>query len=177
MTKKNVFEIGLRLFGLYLLFQVPFAFLGVGMAFAQDTTQFITNVTLYKLVVILTPVTYFIFSFVFLFKAPALTTFFVKNTELDDNQSTHCPSVYKHLPFWVIIIGLFYSISSFSSIIDELIKLPISSPKWYFWGSILSHTVALLLAFIFIFRSNKVVELMFKYSSNGTDNQALNSDG
>ena len=170
MNKKNIFEIGLRLFGLYLLFQIPFAFLGIGMAFAQDTSQFITNVPLYKIVVIMTPVIYLIFSFLFLFKAPALTTFFVRSTELDDNQSIHCPSSYKHLPFWIIIIGLFYSISSFSSIIGELIKLPISSPKWYWWGSILSHALALVLAFIFIFRSNKVVELILKYSSNGTDN-------
>ena len=163
MSKKNIFEIGLRLFGIYLLFQVPLALLGIGMAFAHDVSKFFTNIFLYRLVVILSPLFLLVMSWLLLFRAPSIASFFIKGDEPDKEQPAPSGSIYS-LSFWIILIGLFYLVSSSSSFIGELVKFPITVPTWYSVSSILSHALALFFAVTFIFRSNKVVELIKKNS-------------
>jgi len=170
MSKRDIFEIGFRLFGLYLLFQVPFHLLNVGLAFAHDPTKFYTNIFLYRFVIVLAPLMLLVLSLLFIFKGAALAAFFTPGdkTNIASTDSGH--SVFSRLPFWIVLIGLFYIISSASSFIGDIIKLPAGSPSWYWWGSAVSHAVTGALALIFIFRSNKVVEIIKKYSAEGGDN-------
>jgi len=170
MSKRDIFEIGFRMFGLYMLFQVPFHLLNVGLAFAHDSTQFYTNIFLYRFVIILAPLMLLVLSLLFIFKGASLAAFFTTDVKANTTSADSDSSAYNHLPFWVVLIGLFYIISSASSFIGDIIKLPGGSPSWYWWGSVISHGVTGALALMFIFRSKKVVEIIKKYSAEGGDN-------
>lgn len=163
MSKKNLFETGLRLLGIYLLLQVPLASLRIGMAFAHDVSEYFNHVLLYRSVVILSPLFLILMSSVLLFKASSIATFFISDNNPVKQEPAPSGSIYT-LSFWIILIGLFYLISSITKIISELMQFSVTFPAWLAWGSIFSQALMLFFAVAFIFRSNKIAGLIQRLS-------------
>jgi hypothetical protein len=68
--------------------------------------------------------------------------------------------------FWIKIIGLYYFVSSAASIAAHAIELVVrdSGPFHVYWsgGSFLTNVITLLLALVFIFKTEKVENLITK---------------
>ena len=162
IKKSNLFEIGVRLLGIYFLAQVPFSLISIGMAFSQNLSEYITNITLYRSTLSATPILLIIIGWLLVFRASKIASIVIGK----QNEPEETPKQYSQLPLWIIIIGLFYMVSSSAKMIQEIVRLPISSPDWFWWSQIVSNALIFIFSLGFIFKSKKIEAFINKHSSN-----------
>jgi hypothetical protein len=168
MNKRQVLDIVLVIFGLYLLmyfFQsiVPtifFVFLQKEQFFSRGLHIFMMG--LYSLL-ILAP------SAIFLFKRDKLITMLIGKSEQKESLQTNSMPCYGKLAFWIQILGLYYLISSVARAIPRL-TVVISrsyhySAKYFWWQEMGSYIVTIIIAFLLIWKSEAIANFLKKITT------------
>jgi len=173
MTKRNILEITTKIFGLYCLISFFRAVPMLGMTFITKEAEFITNKTLYILFTTLYPLLFFFLAYFFLRKSQLLVKLLAPNDTESSAQTAETQPAYATLSFWVIIIGIYYFVSSASAIVSQSITLVITHPGMI-WSKkpLFSQVLILALSLVFIFRSNEIENLIRSKSKQSTQPEA-----
>lgn len=161
MNKKNIVEIVIRIYALYLLVMIPMSIWGIISVFSMDNSQFIKNPALYKFSSIVYPFLYFIISMFLLSKAENIAQFIVGRGE-SKTKSTEKTLPYTQLSFWITLLGLYFFITSISTLISELIRMSSFLDDSFIWSIIISKGIVIIIACYMTFSSQKVESLILK---------------
>ena len=160
MNLKNILSIIIRLYGLFLLLQVPIATMSAISVFAVENSQFVKNPTLYKFANIAYPFLFLFISYVLIKKADSIANYLVLNTNSNIINSDKSVSEQYNLYFWITLLGIYFFVTSITDIIREIIRSPIMAGDWYTWSIVIAKGIVLLASYFFIFKSKQVEEFI-----------------
>ena len=168
MTKENVLEIIAKTFGLYCLIQFVRSTIAVSGAIVMEP-GFVINRALYVSLISLVPLLYLVLSYVFLKKSQIIMKIIGVNDaehQIAESESGQAQPVYAKLSFWVVLIGLYYFVSSVSALVSYIGTLAIKLEKGMFLihDPVLPQAFIFILSLVFIFRSEKVVDFIERKS-------------
>jgi len=161
MTKRHIIEIAIRIYALYLLVQIPMSVWGIGSVFLMDYSQLVKDPLLYKAWAIVSPFLYFLISMFLLLKAENISKFIVGRHEIKTESDERFPP-YSELSFWITLLGIYFLVTSISSIIAELIRTPIYVRDNYMWSIIIPKSIMIVAAYYMTFKSQKVADFILK---------------
>ncbi len=163
MNKRSIMEIVIRIYALYLLIQVPMLLWGVVSVFSMDTSKFFTNPQLYRIWAMVSPILYLLISLILLIKAAFISKAIVGRQEEDaaDYESGLQKSNHS---FWITLLGLYFLVTYVSSMIEELIRIPITVGGHYMWSIIVAKGIVIGVGVFMTFRSKRVAELIWRKS-------------
>jgi hypothetical protein len=159
MDKRKFIEIASRIYGLYLLIQIPLALSALLSVFSIDHGQFVKNPFLYKSFAVMHPVIYLAIAICLIFKAEYISKIIAGKSTNDDNEAKPNQS-HMSLSFWITLLGLYFLIDSSSSFIRDIIRHP---PRWgdsYPWSIIISHGMIFCTSIYMILRSNRIEQYL-----------------
>lgn len=174
MQYRQLLEICIRGYGLYLLIQVPFTLLGITSVFTMDTSQFVKNPTLYNMSAIAAPIIHLALSFLLIRYAEILAkmaTYNFKTTPSTDDEEVFQSGYKSKLSFCIIIIGLYFFAKSSTQIFSKLISLPITSLNIFWWDVLAMYGFVFVLSLIFVFKSNQITEFIFNRSQTSNETE------
>ena len=163
MNKRSIIEIAIRIYALYLIIQVPMLLWGIVSVFSMDTSKFLTNPELYRIWAIVNPFLYLLISLILLVKAPLISKAIVGKQE-EDTKGYENSLQQSNLSFWITLVGLYFLVTYVSSIIEELIRIPITVGGHYVWSIIVAKGIVVAVAVFMAFRSKRVAELIWRKS-------------
>jgi hypothetical protein len=163
MTKRDAIEIGTKLFGLYCLMTaiitIPVALMAFSTKHPWPLTSIILSCTI--------PILYFVLAMLFLSKGSMIVSLLTGESPAEvplETREAHGDSL---LSLWVVIIGLYYFVSSSTSVISQVIWVFLAfrdsysvSPDSYHVSRLVAQILTLGMSLIFIFKSGRVVELI-----------------
>ncbi len=153
MNTKKAIEIASRIYGLYLLIQIPLALLGLLSAYAVDNEQFFKNPILYRVWATMLPLLYIIIATFLISKAKLIAKIVAgSESEIANQKDTNSPS-HTRLSFWIILLGIYFLISSGSKLIQSIVGQPIQLNNSYLWALVLSQGSVALLSLFLILKS------------------------
>jgi len=152
MNSQKAIEIASRIYGLYLLVQIPFSLSGLLSVFAVNQAEFIKNPLLYKVWAILHPLFYIIVAIILISKAEKISNFVAKKSKETTQTKENGPNYYS-LSFWLILLGIYFFIDSTSSLIRDLIRYPLHWGDSYSWSVLLSHGFTIITGCFLIFKT------------------------
>jgi len=158
MGKRNIIEIAIRMYALYLLVRVPMTLVGIVSAFAMDYSKLVKNPMLYKAWAIASPLLYFLIAMLLLLKSGDIAVFIVGRHEINGEPEEKMP--YSELSFWIILLGIYFLVTSVSSIVAELVRTPLYVNDNFMWSILISKCVVAVTAYYMIFRSRKVANFI-----------------
>ena len=161
MSKRDVYEVSIKLLSLYLVISAIETIPSLGMALATYNSDHVANPFLYigsptSLVVI-----YLFFAVLFFKKSDLIVDFFCSSSTIDNNSENEKPAD-ENLSLWVKVIGLYYFVMSSGSLASHLSQL--GNPGYYWWTPVITKALILCLSLWFIFRTSNVLNIMEKYS-------------
>ena len=160
MSKQDIFELAVKLFGIYCFILFLQFLMTIGAAFSMETSEFVSNVTLYRISFCTMPLIYLIVSLLLVFKGRAIAHMLAGGkTEILHVKEEAVPT-YGRLSFWIILIGVFYFVSSASKIVSDAIAFPITHTGIFWWSRFLSQALILVLSLVFIFGSKTVEHIV-----------------
>lgn len=160
MSKQDIFELAVKLFGIYCFILFLQFLMAIGAAFSMETSEFVSNVTLYRISFCTMPFFYLIVSLLLVFKGRAIAHMLAGGkTEIVHVKEEAVPT-YGRLSFWIILIGVFYFVSSASKIVSDAIAFPITHTGIFWWSRFLSQVLILVLSLVFIFGSKTVANII-----------------
>jgi len=169
VTKRDVMEVAVKVFGIFMLILFVRALPMTVVQFFIDTSEFISNRMAYLVFNIVHSFTPLVFACLFLFRGKAIASFLVADASPETDTGGTQPA-YAQIWFWVVIIGLYYFVSSASALIAQLLahtieftEFPMTLTGQRFWSSI----IALLLSIFFIFWS-KPIDRFIQKRTGGT---------
>jgi hypothetical protein len=138
---------------------------GIVSVFSIDTSKLVTNPELYRTWAIVNPFLYILVSFILLIKAPFISKAIAGKQEEDTR--VHDSSMQQsNLSFWITLLGLYFLVTYVSSMIQELIRIPIMVADHYMWSIVVADGIAIGVALFMTFRSKRVAELILKRSQD-----------
>jgi len=171
MTKRDIFEIISKVFGLYCIVQFITSTPAVIGAIVVNQPDFITNRPLYISLMSLYPLIFLFLSVIFIRKSDAVENFFFLKSHLNkpsENLRNDEKPPYSKLSFWIVIIGFYYLISSTATV---LTGLPVICEKiktgWFLTHDpFLPQALIFIMSLICILKSEKIEELINKLRDN-----------
>ena len=163
MNKRSIIEIAIRIYALYLIIQVPMLLWGIVSVFSMDTPKFIINPELYRIWAIVNPFLYLLISLILLVKAPFISKAIVGKQE-EDIKGYENSLQQSNLSFWITLVGLYFLVTYVSSMIEELIRIPIMTGNHYMWSIVVAKGIVIGVAGFMTFRSKRVAELILRRS-------------
>jgi hypothetical protein len=163
MNKRSIIEIVIRIYALYLIIQVPMLLWGIVSVFSMDTSKFFTNPELYRIWGIVNPFVYLLISLILLVKAPFISKAIVGKQE-EDTRGYENPLQQSNLSFWITLLGLYFLVTYVSSMIEDLIRIPITVGDHYIWSIIVAKGIVIGGSVFMTFRSKRVAELIWRNS-------------
>ena len=154
MKYQKILEIVIKTYAIYLLVNLPFSIAGTLSTFTIDNSQFVLNVPLYKTISICIPFIHIFIACLLLLKADRLSKYITGRVDQDifgedENQQS------SRLYFWITLMGLYFMVTSFASLVMELIRIPMYSGSSYLWSVVISHSFILVVGYFFTFKSKK----------------------
>jgi hypothetical protein len=165
MSKRSIIEIGIRIYALYLITQVPMALWAILSVFSIDTSKFVINPELYRIWAIANPFLYLLIALILLIKAPFISKAIIGKQE-EDTRSHESSLQQSNLSFWITLLGLYFLVTYVSSMIAELIRIPIMAADHYMWSIVVANGIVIGVAFFMTFRSKRVAELILRKSQD-----------
>jgi hypothetical protein len=169
MTKEHIFDIALKVFGIYCAVTAIGYSFSIGMLFiarSEKYWEFYTSKAAFLISQISYPLLHFILAYIFLFRTHWLIRL-VAGKDYDasllrDTQT----SEWHTYPFWIKILGLYYFVSSAAAIAASAVELVLrNSGLFHVYrssGSFLTDVFILLLPPFLIFKTKKVEKLIAK---------------
>jgi len=162
MTTKKAIEIASRIYGLYLLIQLPIALSGLFSVFAINNDQWVKNPMLYQIWAVLHPILYLIIALILILKAESIANLVAgKKQGKEITEEGNKPS-HSQLSFWIILLGIYFLISSASKLIGDLVRHPLHWGDAYSWSILLSHGCILISSFVLILKSEWIESIIIK---------------
>jgi hypothetical protein len=167
MDKRDVFEVAVKMLGLYLLLLFLGDIMVIGIAFSFKDNNPIENRTLYIVLSCLTTVLYLVFAVAFLWRGGRIAELLMRDSEIGstEGQST---LPYARLGFWIKILGLYFFVHGLSKLVSAFARAGIRIPDTFLWSMIVGETLQLALSILFIFRSEYVSQFVYKHSKSST---------
>ncbi len=169
MTKEHILDIALKVFGIYCIVEtLKFVFF-VGPLFIRQSDKFWEHYTS-KLWYLISQIPYFllhlILAYIFLFRTKWLITLLGGKDYGTSEVIASQPSGWSTYSFWIKILGLYYFVSSAAAIAASALELVVRNSGIFHirWsgGSFLTDVFILLLSLFFIFKTEKVEDLITK---------------
>ena len=165
MNRRSIIEIAIRIYALYMITQVPMVLWGIVSVFSIDTSTFVTNPELYRIWAIVNPFLYLLVSLILLTKAPFISKAIAGKQEEDT--TVHDSSMKQsNLSFCIMLLGLYFLVTYVSSMISELIKIPIMAGGHYMWSIVVANGIVICVAVFMTFRSKRVAEFILRKSQD-----------
>jgi hypothetical protein len=167
MTKRDVFEIISKAFGIYCIVQFIRSTPAVIGAIVVNQPDFITNRPLYISLMSLYPLIFLFLSVIFIRKSDRLTNFFFPKSNVDnpsEDQRGDQNASYAQLSFWIVIIGFYYLISSTASVLTGLPAIYAKVKNGWFLthDPFLPQALIFIMSIVCILKSEKIEELIIK---------------
>ena len=67
-----------------------------------------------------------------------------------------------NLSFWITLLGLYFLVTYVSSMIEELIRIPIMAADHYTWSIVVAKGIVIGIGVFMTFRSKRLAELILK---------------
>lgn len=165
MLKRDVFEIITKVFGLYCIVQFIRSTPAVIGAIVVDQPEFITNKTLYIMLMSSYPLVFLILSVMFIKKSDSITKLFYPvsiSVGAPEGLTEDEIPPYAKLSFWIVIIGIYYLISATAAILSGLPSILTKLREGWFYthDPFLPQTLIFIMSLICIFRSEKIEEFI-----------------
>lgn len=175
MTKRDMMDVVLKLFGVY--FFVTFV-KTIPMTLIQFTVELPSDVfpnpSAYLILNFLHSLFPLVFAYFFLFRSQAIAAVLVKEDAPRQDAAGRQPA-YAQLRVWIIMIGLYYFVSSAGDLLNHVVKL-------FRWGrhyapghviqfasrDLIPSIVIFLLSLIFIFSSKWIEDFIKRKTGNNT---------
>ena len=156
MSKQDIFEIAVKLFGIYCFVEFLGSLPLVGIAFSTDQSLLAPNVTLQRLSFCSIAFLHLMASLLLLFKGKAIAHMLagVKPGTFQGKEEAVPP--YARLSFWIILIGIFYFVSSAAKLVFQGMQYSATYSGVYWWSETFSQAVIFALAVVFIIGSKGV---------------------
>ncbi|MDD5556110.1 MAG: hypothetical protein PHN82_02545 [bacterium] len=167
MSKRDILEIGIKLLGLYCVISFFSSIPGIGMAINTANSDFVSSPFLYIFMPCLLSCAYLILAIVFLAEGHAIANRFIKDVPSEDT-ATQNTSILTTLSFWMILIGIYYFISSVASLISTSAYLTRAQLGTYSFAKLLSQAVIFILSLLLIFKSKAIAKFITVRSKSST---------
>ena len=154
MSKRSIVEIAIRIYALYLFTQVPMGLWGIISIFSMDISKFVTNPELYRIWAIVNPFLYLLISLILLIKAPFISKAIIGKQE-EDSRDHESSLQQANLSFWITLLGLYFLVTYVSSMIAELIRIPIMAADHYMWSIVVANGIVVGIAVFMTFSKQK----------------------
>lgn len=173
MQKRDVFEIITKIFGLYCIVQFIRSMPATFGAIVIDHPEFITNKPLYVISMSLYPIVFLLLAIIFILKSDQITKLFFPKSSISSESEHHLADekpAHEKLSFWIVIIGIFYLVSSVATVLAGLPTIFVKlETGWFFTHDpFLPQTLIFLIALCCIFKSEKIEEFINKQKKKET---------
>ena len=162
MTTKKAIEIASRIYGLYLLIQLPMALTGLFTVFSINQDQFVRNPILYQTWAVLNPIVFTLIALVLIMKAELIANLIVGEKSDKSVTTENNAPVHSRLSFWFILLGLYFFIRSISKLVGDIVRHPLYQGDAYSWSILLANGCMLFLSCVLIFKSEWVESTITK---------------
>ncbi len=173
MQKRDVFEIITKLFGLYCIVQFIRSMPATFGAIVIDHPEFITNKPLYVIAMSLYPIVFLFLSIIFIFKSERITKLFFPKSFTTGDSEHHLAEeklAYEKLSFWIVIIGIYYFVSSSATVLAGLPTIFVKLETGWFLthDPFLPQALTFIMSLFCVFRSEKIEEFINKHKMKET---------
>jgi len=175
MTKEQILDIALKVFGIYCVVEtLKFVFF-VGPLFIRQSDKFWEHYTS-KLWYLASQIPYFllhlILAYIFLFRTKWLISLLGGKDYGTSEVIAFQPSGLSTYSFWIKILGLYYFVSSAAAIVAHALELVVKDSGSFhvYWsgGSFLTNVITLLLALLLIFKTERVEDFITRRKNKDT---------
>ena len=173
MHKRDVFEIMTKLFGLYCIVQFIRSMPATFGAIVIAQPEFITNKFLYIISMSSYPIVFLVLSIIFIFKSGRIAKlFFPKSSTLSDSEHHIADEkpAYEKLSFWIVIVGIYYFVSSSATVLAGLPTIFVKLETGWFLthDPFLPQALTFIMSLFCVFRSEKIEEFINKHKMKET---------
>lgn len=168
MKKRDVYEIALRILGMYILLQSVYSGVSalviigsdwgrLGGPTAQSTPIFVAQTS--------SAGVYFWLGLALVVGAPRIASLLAKG-EPETEQEEVRERGPQRLAFWITLLGLYFAIRSAANVLSQVILLFVRTdlPVQFYGPGFVSDALLLALSVLFIFRSEKVEDFIDRMS-------------
>ena len=164
MEKKRIIEIVARIYGLYLLVQLPITLAALIAVFSLDQAEFIKYPILYKSWAVISPIIYLIIASILISKAEYISNIVTGKSGARSERKLDINQAHTELSFWITLLGLYFLITSFSSLVRDLIRHPLNSGDNFAWSLLVSQGLIFLASLYMVFRGKQLEGFILRNS-------------
>jgi len=169
MVKKEILHIVVIAFGLYFFMTFLFSISGVGYAISMKEMEQISRGS-QILWASLNSILLLVLAFIFLLKNDFIIDLLISKENAESAGLNGAESAIGRLSFWIRLIGLYYFVSAFSSVLAQLpsifsFKFGYTSQSFW-WNQTGSHLIALLVSVVLVLKSEKIERILNKIDNS-----------
>lgn len=164
MNKRKVVEIAARIYGLYLLTQLPMVLAGILPAFSLDNEKFVKHPSVYQAWALIAPLLYLLIAYILISKSISISKVIAGKEYNSITKQKDEILPHSQLSFWVTLLGLYFIVTSASQIVKNIISYPIYAGDSFTLGLFASQGLILFAGLYMTFRSKKVEAFIQKKS-------------
>ena len=169
MNKRDILEIGVKLFGIYCIISFAGSIPAIGMAInTAFSSKFILSPPIYILMPCLLSAFYLILAVIFLSQGRVIACSLARDEQSDLKREVSELPPHARLSFWIILMGIYYFISSASSLLSHLMAFSMTDRGVYFRVEIASNVLVLVLSIALILGSRKIEWLIIPPRNSST---------
>lgn len=161
MSKRDAFELAIKLFAIFLIIRAIEVLPSICMSLATYNSNHVIHPYLYIASPVSLAFIYLFFAIVFFTQSNTIISFLCNSPTTNIN-SEIAKSEEGNITLWIKIVGLYYFVMSSGSLVSHILQL--GSDSFYWWTPVFTKTFILGLSLCFIFRTSKVVDIIYKYS-------------
>jgi len=181
MTKRDTLELVIKAFGVWLMAMFVRTIPMTIIQFTLDTSEFIANRPAYLALNVMHSLLYLVVACVFLFKSRTIVALVVQE-DLPSTVSRGPSPAYAQLSFWIVLIGLYYFVSSAGDLLNHVVKLCFEGRHYapghvvqFMTRDLIPSAVTFLLSLCFIFKG-KVIETFIQRKTSKDTQQTPPGD-
>jgi len=179
MTKRTLLDLIIKTIGVYLAVTFIRSIPPFLIQFTVDTSQFVAKPRAFLVFNVLHTVLPLFLSWVFLFRSSTLVRLIVRTDDLPATDSNAPTAAYATFSFWIVLIGLYYLLSSAGDLLNHVVKLAFEG-RYYAPGHVVQFmtrdlipsTVTFVLSLFFVFKS-RTIESFIQRKTNKDAQQAI----
>ncbi len=165
MKKQDVFEIAVKLLGIYCLLQALAGISHAVLATVMDYSKYFYSKIVYVVIACLSPSLLFVVAWFLLFKGHVIAEFLGRGVRaVHDDEADDTIPLSSRLSFWIVLMGVFNLMSSLPVLISRsLLLVPMrNEPHW--WSEIVFHVAVIGVSAVCIWKSEALEQFFARPS-------------
>ena len=171
MGIRKAVEIGIRIYGIYLLVQIPLSLWGIVFSFGANLEQFARNPRLYIIWSVVAPFLYLGIAIILILKAESISKIVTRETS-EPSKDQQVELSHYQLSFWITLLGINLLVTYVSKMLGNIMRTPLTIPDFFTASIVLPQGIVIGISLYMIFRSKNVERYINKKSANN----GMNSD-